>query len=119
MDAITPAIESNHNKISNAESSTGEPMSGRRTEARRKGENRRTVADKAELAKLRAAGGDLGKKNPAGAKQKCYSWNNGSSPCGDLQPRQALRGESAKRTSLHDLRLPRSPFEILSNKKKS
>ena len=91
---------------------------GRRTQARREARKRKAAAVKEELAQLRASRSSQDKRGNPNSKQKCYSWNNGNSPCGDLQPGQACVAKIAREHKCTICDSPGHPSRSCPNKKK-
>ena len=117
MDAIMPALESNRNKASNGPQSAADSPRGRRTQTRREARKRKIQADKAELAQWRSGKPDQNKRSGNQGKQKPYSWNNGNSPCGDLQPGQSCVAKVAREHRCTICDSPGHPSRSCPNKK--
>ena len=118
MDAITPALESSRNKGTSSGAGPTDSPPGRRTQARRDARKRKAAAVKEELSQLRAAKNSQDKRGNPNSKQKCYSWNNGNSPCGDLQPGQACVAKIAREHKCTICESPGHPLRTCPNKKK-
>jgi hypothetical protein len=117
MDAIMPTLDSSRNKVGGGPQHQPDSPRGRKTQARRDARKRKAQADKAELAQWRSGKSDPNKKgNPTG-KQKCYSWNNGNSPCGDLQPGQSCVAKVAREHRCTICDSPGHPSRSCPNKK--
>ena len=117
MDAIMPTLDSSRKKVGGGPQHQPDSPRGRKTQARRDARKRKAQADKAELAQWRSGKSDPNKKgNPTG-KQKCYSWNNGNSPCGDLQPGQSCVAKVAREHRCTICDSPGHPSRSCPNKK--
>ena len=117
ISAITPGIDGLHQEGAAGKGSQNEPRKSA-NRSRREAQKRKHAAEKEELQKYREKGnGTKGQgKNPA--KQKCYGWNNGNGPCGELPPGQACASKVSREHRCTICDSPGHPSRSCPQKKK-